>query len=52
MSLVLLIVFIVAMLLWVISLFTDLPAPWSKAAQVCAFIAVLCLFLMIHPVLR
>lgn len=43
-----LVVFVVAMVLWLVSIVTDLPPPWSKAAAICAWISVLCLFLMVH----
>lgn len=43
-----LVIFVVAMLLWLLSVVTSPPAPWNKAAGVCAWISVLCLFLMVH----
>lgn len=47
---ILIIVFVVCMILWLVSLFTAFPAPWGRVGSVCAWIAVMCLFLIIRGV--
>lgn len=47
---ILVVVFVVCMVLWLVSLFAEVPAPWGRAGGVCAWIAVLCLFLLMRGV--
>lgn len=43
-----LVVFVVSMLLWGVAIVSDPPAPWNRAAALCAWIAVFSLFLLAH----
>jgi hypothetical protein len=43
-----LIVFVVAMLLWLVSLVANPPGIWNRAGSVCAWLAVAALFFLLH----
>lgn len=46
---ILLVIFVVCMLLWLIGVIAPpLPEPYPRVSGICAWIAVLCLFLMAH----